>query len=60
MSLLKYLQLQPVEPDDQDSPLDQCPQDETISLNEGLESGEAKLEEFWNRVYREDKNKDCH
>lgn len=58
MSLLKYLQLQPVEPDDQDSPLDQCPKDETISLNECPED-ETKLEEFWNRVYQEDKNKDC-
>lgn len=57
MSLLEYLQLQPVEPDDQNSPLDEYSRDETFSLNECPED-EAKLEEFWNRVYKENTHED--
>lgn len=49
MSFLKYLQLQPVEPDDCNSPLDCYAKDDSILLEETLED-EAKLEEFWDRV----------
>lgn len=53
MTFLEYLQLQPVESDDPDSPLNQYAKDETISLDEGLEN-EVELEEFWRRVCEEE------
>jgi len=50
MSILNYLQLQPLEPTDDGtiSPLDVYDQDETIDLNDdGYESG---LAQAWDRV----------
>ena len=54
MSILNYLQLQPVEPTDDGtiSPLDAYEQDETIDLNDyGYESG---LAQAWDTVLAED------
>jgi len=48
MSLLHFLQLQPVEPDNQASELDQYAEDETITLEEHPD--EERLEQFWNSV----------
>lgn len=47
MSILKYLQLQPVDPKKDgtdDSELDQYAQDETISLNDNVDAGELDRE----------------
>ncbi len=41
----QYLQLQPVEPDDNDSPLDAFPHDETIDLTQ--DDDEAVLDSAW-------------
>lgn len=49
MSLLQFLQLQPVDPDDDDSPLDDYAHDETIVLEEQPDE-EEQLEAFWNHV----------
>jgi len=54
MSLLQYLQLQPLEPNDDgtsDSPLDDYAQDDNISLNDDFD-GKA-LDESWNNIVRD-------
>ncbi len=43
-----YLKLQPVEPDDANSPLDAFPQDETIDLTQ--DDDEQALDTAWARV----------
>lgn len=51
MSLLQYLKLQPLEPDDDgtsSSPLDDYAQDETISLDEDLD--EESLDQAWDSI----------
>ncbi len=48
MSLLHFLQLQPVE-DDESSELDTYAQDESITLQE-LPEDEERLEQFWESV----------
>lgn len=48
MTDLKFLQLQPVEPDDDDSPLDEYPHDETIILDD--EAEEEPLDIRWNEI----------
>ena len=51
MSLLQYLQLQPLEPNDDgtsDSPLDSYAQDDSISLDDDLD--EKSLEDAWNSI----------
>jgi len=50
MSILQFLQLQPVEPTDDDtvSPLDDYQHDETIDLNSDID--EAVLEQEWEAV----------
>lgn len=60
MSILSYLQLQPVEPTDDGtiSPLDDYTKDETIDLNEDID--EMVLEQAWDTVlndFREDPEK---
>lgn len=58
MSLLKYLQLQPVEPNDDgtsDSPLDDYARDEDISLDDDID--EQELENAWSHIV-EDIEKD--
>jgi len=54
MSLLQYLKLQPVEPNDDgtsDSPLDDYAQDESISLDDELD--EQALDEAWNNIVKD-------
>lgn len=54
MSLLQYLKLQPLEPNDDgtsDSPLDSYTQDENISLDDDLD--EQALEEAWNNIVKD-------
>jgi hypothetical protein len=54
MSLLQYLQLQPLEPNDDgtsDSPLDDYTQDDSISLNDDLD--EQALDEAWNSIVKD-------
>jgi hypothetical protein len=51
MSELKYLQLQPVEPNDDgtsDSPLDDYARDEDIDLDDEID--EQALDEAWNSI----------
>jgi hypothetical protein len=50
MSILNYLQLQPVEPTDDDSvsPLDEYEHDETIDLDADID--ESVLDEEWEAV----------
>lgn len=50
MSILNYLQLQPVEPTDDGtvSPLDAYDQDETIDLTNDID--EKVLDESWDRI----------
>jgi hypothetical protein len=51
MSDLKYLQLQPVEPNDDgtsDSPLDDYARDEDINLDEDID--EQAIEEAWTNI----------
>jgi hypothetical protein len=48
MSQYQYLQLQPVEPDDDDSPLDDFAQDDTIDLTQ--DDDEETLDQAWERV----------
>lgn len=51
MSLLQYLKLQPLEPDDDgtsSSPLDDYAQDDTISLDEDLD--EQTLDQAWDTI----------
>lgn len=51
MSILPYLQLQPVEPNDDgtsSSPLDEYKQDETIDLNNDID--EQTLEKAWDAI----------
>lgn len=50
MSILQFLQLQPVEPTDDDSisPLDEYEHDETIDLNADID--ESVLNEEWDMV----------
>jgi hypothetical protein len=48
MSKYQYLQLQPVEPDEDDSPLDDFVQDEMIDLTE--DDDEAALDREWAKV----------
>ena len=51
MSLLQYLQLQPLEPNDDgtsDSPLDSYAQDDSISLDDDLD--EKSLEDAWTSI----------
>lgn len=51
MSLLQYLQLQPLEPNDDgtsDSPLDSYAQDDNISLDDDLD--EQALDDAWNSI----------
>jgi hypothetical protein len=54
MSLLQYLKLQPLEPNDDgtsDSPLDSYAQDENISLDDDFD--EQALEEAWNNIVKD-------
>lgn len=54
MPLLQYLQLQPLEPDDDgtsSSPLDDYPQDDTIDLSSDV--SEQELEESWNNIVKD-------
>lgn len=54
MSLLKYLKLQPVEPNDDgtsSSPLDDYAQDEVIDLNDDLD--EQALDAAWNNIVKD-------
>ncbi len=54
MSLLQYLKLQPVEPNDDgtsNSPLDEYAQDEVINLNDDLD--EQTLDEAWNNIVKD-------
>jgi len=54
MSLLQYLQLQPLEPNDDgtsNSPLDDYVQDEIISLDDDLD--EQALNEAWNNIVKD-------
>jgi len=54
MSILKYLQLQPVEPNDDgtdDSPLDNYAQDETIDLTHDMDGEE--LVQNWERMLKD-------
>ncbi|TAL14904.1 hypothetical protein EPN95_01605 [Patescibacteria group bacterium] len=54
MSLLQYLKLQPLEPNDDgtsNSPLDDYAQDESISLDDDLD--EQKLDEAWNNIVKD-------
>lgn len=58
MPLLQYLQLQPVEPNDDgssDSPLDSYEQDENITLDDYIDG--QQLEDAWNHIV-EDIEKD--
>lgn len=51
MSLLQYLQLQPLEPNDDgtsDSPLDSYAQDDNISLDDDLD--EQALDDAWTSI----------
>jgi hypothetical protein len=51
MSLLQYLQLQPLEPNDDgtsDSPLDSYAQDDSISLDDDLD--EQALDDAWSSI----------
>jgi hypothetical protein len=50
MSILQFLQLQPVEPSDDDtvSPLDEYVHDETIDLNDDID--ESVLDQEWDMV----------
>ncbi|HEY8886808.1 MAG TPA: hypothetical protein VIM31_04925 [Candidatus Microsaccharimonas sp.] len=50
MSILQFLQLQPVEPTDDDtvSPLDEYEHDETIDLNADID--ESVLDQEWDMV----------
>lgn len=50
MSILQFLQLQPVEPSDDDtvSPLDAYEHDETIDLNDDID--ESVLDQEWDMV----------
>ncbi|MDB5167420.1 MAG: hypothetical protein JWN26_565 [Candidatus Saccharibacteria bacterium] len=54
MSLLQYLKLQPLEPNDDgtsSSPLDDYAQDESISLDDDLD--EQALDEAWNNIVKD-------
>jgi hypothetical protein len=54
MSLLQYLKLQPLEPNDDgtsDSPLDDYAQDDNISLDDEL--NEQELEQAWNSIVKD-------
>jgi hypothetical protein len=54
MSLLKYLKLKPVEPNDDgtsSSPLDDYAQDEVIDLNDDLD--EQALDAAWNNIVKD-------
>jgi hypothetical protein len=54
MSLLQYLKLQPLEPNDDgtsDSPLDSYAQDESISLDDDLD--EQLLADEWNNIVKD-------
>lgn len=54
MPLLQYLQLQPLEPDDDglsSSPLDDYAQDETIDLNREVD--EQALEQTWDTIVKD-------
>jgi hypothetical protein len=54
MSLLQYLKLQPLEPNDEgtsDSPLDSYAQDESISLDDDLD--EQLLADEWNNIVKD-------
>lgn len=54
MSLIQYLKLQPVEPNDDgtsNSPLDEYAQDEDIDLNDDLD--EQILDTAWNNIVRD-------
>jgi len=54
MSILNYLQLQPVEPNDDgtdDSPLDDYAQDETIDLTHDMDGEE--LVQNWERMLKD-------
>jgi hypothetical protein len=54
MSIYQYLQLQPVEPNDDgtdDSPLDEYQHDETIDLQNDID--EQSLDESWNKIVKD-------
>jgi hypothetical protein len=54
MSLLQYLKLQPLEPNDDgtsDSPLDSYAQDENITLDDDLD--EQMLADEWNSIVKD-------
>ncbi|MDB5161633.1 MAG: hypothetical protein JWM52_141 [Candidatus Saccharibacteria bacterium] len=53
MTIYNYLQLQPVDPQDDGttSDLDQYPQDETIDLNSDID--EQTLDESWDKVIKD-------
>lgn len=54
MPLLQYLQLQPLEPDDDgtsSSPLDDYAQDETIDLSHDVD--EKALEQTWDSIVKD-------
>jgi len=48
MTDLKFLQLQPVEPDEDNSPLDDYPHDETIILDDEVD--EEPLDIRWSEI----------
>lgn len=48
MTDLRFLQLQPVEPDEENSPLDAYPEDETINLDDDSES--QPLDVRWSQL----------
>ncbi len=48
MPAYQYLQLQPVEPDDDNSPLDDFAQDDTIDLSD--DDDETTLDRKWSQV----------
>jgi hypothetical protein len=54
MSIFKYLQLQPVDPQDDGttSPLDEYDQDETIDLKHDID--EQTLDASWDRILKDD------
>jgi len=58
MSILNYLQLQPVEPTDDGtiSPLDEYEQDETIDLNADID--ESVLDQAWDMVLNDQDDAD--
>ncbi|CAN5416277.1 hypothetical protein BH10PAT4_BH10PAT4_4630 [soil metagenome] len=54
MSLLQYLKLQPLEPNDDgtsNSPLDDYAQDDSISLNDDLDA--QALEQAWSSIVKD-------